>query len=158
MAELTWEKQKTSDVSKAKGNERLKFLIGGILILGAVIYLIVSGTAAGARYFITVEELLSNPEYIGQSVRISGAVDGDTIKYDKENLIIDFTIANIPEQFDDLALTLHNSLLDPNVARLDIHIDYHRNIRPDTFEAVFAEFDDLVDTEFSRIPLIRAST
>ena len=36
---------------------RIKFILGGLLILGAVIYLIASSTQANAQYFMTVDEL-----------------------------------------------------------------------------------------------------
>ena len=34
-----------------------KFIIGGVLILAAIVYLIASSTKAGAQYFLTVDEL-----------------------------------------------------------------------------------------------------
>ena len=34
-----------------------KFVIGGILILGAVVFLIWTSTAASAEYFLTIDEL-----------------------------------------------------------------------------------------------------
>ncbi len=59
---------------------RMKFIFGGLLIAAAVIYLIVSSTQAGAQYFLTVDELDSKRESIlGQDLRISGAVIGDTM-------------------------------------------------------------------------------
>ncbi len=36
---------------------RSKFIIGGLLILAAVVYLIVSSTQASAEYFLTIDEL-----------------------------------------------------------------------------------------------------
>ena len=79
MTDLTWEKagQPVQSVG-SRGTDRWKFLVGGLLIVGAVLYLIISGTVSGARYFITIDELLTNPDYVGQTVRISGAVDGAT--------------------------------------------------------------------------------
>jgi cytochrome c-type biogenesis protein CcmE len=134
VAELTWEKSDQSDVTSSKTftTERLKFLIGGLLLLGVVVYLIVSGTANGARYFITVDELVGNPEYVGQTVRITGAVVGDTITYDSRNLIIDFTIAHIPSETDDLALALHQAVKDTSVSRLNVHIE--GEVMPDLLE------------------------
>ncbi|NWG17768.1 MAG: cytochrome c maturation protein CcmE [Chloroflexi bacterium] len=121
MAEATWEKS-AAPTAKAAGGGRLKFLIGGLLILVAVAYLIISGTSAGARYFITVDELVGNPEYIGKTVRISGSVIGDTIRYDTQNLVMDFTIAHIPTEYENLALTLYEAANDPNATRLPVHI------------------------------------
>ena len=133
MADITWEKLETNTVNPTKNRgDRLKFMIGGILILAAVGYLVVMGTTSGAQYFITVDELLSDPSYAGQTVRISGAVIGDTIEYDSQNLIIDFTIANIPKDTDDLALTLYTAVNDPNVQQLSIHIE--NEVMPDLLQ------------------------
>lgn len=118
MAEISWGKPKHS--RKAKKPERLKFLIGGGLILASVIYLLVSGTLQGARYFITVDDLLHDNAYRGKTVRISGAVDGESIEYDSENAIIRFEIVNIPGEFDDLASALQAALADSTASRLSI--------------------------------------
>jgi hypothetical protein len=37
---------------------RTKFIVGGALILAAMVYLIVAGTFKNAQYFVTVDELL----------------------------------------------------------------------------------------------------
>jgi len=121
MAEIAWEKPKQIDKPKrGLSSERAKFLIGGGLILAAVIYLLVSGTMQGARYFITVDEVMSDTSYVGQTVRVSGAVVGESIEYDSENATISFTIVNIPTEFDDLATALHDALQDPNATRMDV--------------------------------------
>lgn len=123
----TWEKGAVSvpprrAVSAGQAG-RLKFLIGGLLILGAVGYLIVSGTLTGARFFISVDELLSKPDYVGQTVRITGAVLGDSITYDEQTLTIEFTIANVQEPFDDLALALHQAVNNPDASRIAVRVE-----------------------------------
>ncbi|MCA0457225.1 MAG: cytochrome c maturation protein CcmE [Chloroflexi bacterium] len=131
MAQARWEKphqQVAAPVTKV-GNSRLKFLIGGILILAAVTFLIVSSTTNGARYYITVDELLNNTEYVGKTVRISGAVIGDSIQYDDKNLIIDFSIANIPPEYENLAQALYESVNNPDAVRVPIHIT--GQVKPD---------------------------
>ncbi len=133
MAEMHWEKPLVTAAAKpAFGGERLKFVIGGVLLLGAVVYLIVFGTVSGAQYFMTVDSLLASGDYVGQAVRISGAVDGDTIVYDGRNIILDFTIVNIPTETEDLALTLHNAVNDPNAARLPVHME--GEVKPDLLQ------------------------
>lgn len=134
MAELSWGKSADSAALKKIGSgDRLKFIIGGVLMMGAVIYLIVSGTMSGARYFISVNDLITSPEqYVGQTVRISGAVDGSTIVYDSTNLIIDFTVAHIPEDTTNLALTLHEAVSDPSATRLQVHIE--GDVMPDLLQ------------------------
>lgn len=92
-------------------------------MLLAIGFLIVNGTLSNAQYFITVDELFSRSELIGQNVRVSGAVDGETIDYDADSLTIRFTMANIPEQTDNLALTLHEAVSDPSATRIQVVVE-----------------------------------
>src|SRR5271157_4078966 len=76
---------------------RLKFIIGGLLIIAAIIYLIVTSTQSNSQYFMTIGELQSkSSSLVGQDVRISGAVIGDTIKYDPQSMTLSFSVANVP--------------------------------------------------------------
>jgi len=123
MTEATWEKtaitaQRFS--GRRRAARRLQFLLAGLLILVASVWLIITGTASGARYFISVDELVSNPEWSGVTVRVSGAVLGPSITWDPDSLTIAFTMAAIPAQFDDLATALHDAVSDPSVTRLDV--------------------------------------
>jgi len=134
MAQTTWEKVQNVEEARPRkwGSERLKFIIGGFLILAAAGYLIISNTFAGAQYFMTVDELLHNPDYVGKSVRVSGAVIGDSIQYDTENLVIQFTMSNIPTNYTDLALALHESVNDPNAARIPVRVE--GQVKPDLLQ------------------------
>jgi cytochrome c-type biogenesis protein CcmE len=113
--------------SRPKSSGRLKFIIGGLLIIVAIAYLIISSTKANAQYFFTIDELKSRGQsVIGQNVRISGAVVGDTIQYDPQALALHFTIANVPadnkliEAQGGLASVLHEAVIDPARTRLEI--------------------------------------
>ena len=130
--EHTWEKPRISMAPQKTRSEYIKFLAGGVLMLVAVVYLIISGTTNGAQYFITIDDLISNPEYVGKTVRMSGAVIGDTVDYDKNTLSLDFTVANIPVDATDLALTLHEAVNNPNAARLQVHLD--NEVKPDLLQ------------------------
>ena len=106
---------------------RLKFIIGGLLIVAAVVYLIISSTQASAQYFLTVDELISKGSSIkGRDVRISGAVIGDTVQYDPQTLNLTFLIASIPgdnkviEAEGGLAAVLHAAVTDPNRQRIPV--------------------------------------
>jgi cytochrome c-type biogenesis protein CcmE len=129
MAQAAWEKPIAAPLAPRKSNERWKFLVGGGLILAAVIYLVISGTIAGAQYFITVDDLLKNPAYVGQTVRITGAVIGDSIDYDSSNLLIQFTVANVPNNAPDLGQALHDAVINPNVNRLQVRVE--NTVKPD---------------------------
>ena len=106
---------------------RAKFIIGGLLILAAIIYLIVSATQANAEYFMTVDELKSKGNsLVGRNLRISGAVVGDTIQYNPQTMNLTFDIAHVPgdnaaiEMGGGLAAVLHAAVTDPSRARLTI--------------------------------------
>lgn len=129
MTQTAWEKPAGGASTPRRSNERLKFLIGGVLILGAVLFLVISGTVTGARYYITVDDLLSNTDYSGQTVRISGAVVGDSIHYDAENLVIEFTIVNLPDGYTDLAEALHVAVNDSEATRLSVRVE--NSVKPE---------------------------
>lgn len=114
---------------------RSKFIIGGLLILAAIIYLIVSSTQASAQYYLTVAELQQKSTAMnGREARVSGAVLGDSIAYDSKNLKLTFTVADIPAdnaQVDaqgGLAAVLHAAVEDPSRARMQV---VYYGVRPD---------------------------
>ncbi len=121
MSQAGWEKPKHP--LKRKRSQRVQFITAGVVILVSLLYLLVSGTLQGARYFITVAEVLDDPAHRGRTLRVSGAVDGESIDYDSENAIIRFEIVHIPSQYDDLAQALHDALEDANAPRMKIIVE-----------------------------------
>lgn len=106
---------------------RTKFLIGGLLIAAAVIYLIVSSTQAAAQYYLTIDELVTDPTLAeDRELRISGAVLGDSISYDARSLTLEFTMVNVPGDLDEieqaggLAEVLHQAVNNPSATRIDV--------------------------------------
>jgi cytochrome c-type biogenesis protein CcmE len=76
-------------------NKRVKFIIGGVVIVLAVIYLIFTATQSTAAYFLTVEELYDKGAAIhGRPVRVSGKVVGDTVDFNSRDLILRFQIVD----------------------------------------------------------------
>ena len=104
-----------------------KFIIGGVLILAAIVYLIVSSSQANAQYFLTVNELRAKAtQMTGKEVRISGAVIGESIQFDPSTLDLTFEVVNIPgdnaeiDKLGGLAEVLHQAVLDTKLERLKI--------------------------------------
>jgi len=104
-----------------------KFVIGGVLVLGAVVFLIWSSTVSASEYFYTVDEVNAKGEsVVDRSLRVSGAVIGDTIKYDAETLTLTFEVAHVPgdqaliEDEGGLADALHQAVIDPTRSRMKI--------------------------------------
>lgn len=112
-----------------------KFLLGGLLILAAVVYLIVSSTKASAEYFMTVDELKAEGSAaVNKSVRLSGAVIGDTIQYDADTLTLTFEVAHVSgdnneiEAQGGLAEVLHQAVIDPSRSRTKV---VYIGVKPD---------------------------
>ena len=105
MAEVALDRVETSSASGTK------FLVGGLVILLAVGYLIVSSFGSSAQYFLTVTELYGKgSDIVGEDVRISGIVDGNSIRYDSQALRLEFDIV---DNLDDLSNPLHVVYVGP---------------------------------------------
>jgi cytochrome c-type biogenesis protein CcmE len=124
MAEMTTDQEGTAPAN------RTKFLIGGTLIVAAILFLIVSSTRNTAQYFLTVEELYAmGDEAIGRGLKVEGVVDGDTIEYDARTLTLRFSIVHIPGDLDEierlggLAEAAQQALIDPEAPRLPVVIN-----------------------------------
>ncbi len=116
-----------SDAPQIERSGRGKFLIGGLLIVAAVIYLIASSTQASAQYYLTIDELVAKGDSVqDRDIKISGAVDGETIEYDAQSLTLHFTVVNVPADLDEieqaggLAEVLHTAVMDETATRLPI--------------------------------------
>lgn len=70
----------------------LSFLLAGIAILGAVLYLVYANTQANAVYYMTVPELKHCAICVTQSVRVAGYVQANSIKRDDRTQSISFVI------------------------------------------------------------------
>jgi cytochrome c-type biogenesis protein CcmE len=119
-----------SEATQVERSGRAKFLLGGLLIAAAIVYLIASSTQASAQYYLTIDELLASGEEIkSRDIKLSGAVDGDTIQYDAQSLTLNFTIVNVPADLDEieqsggLAEVLHEALMDEDAARLQVEYE-----------------------------------
>ena len=90
-------------ITQTGSRNRMKFIMGGAMIVAAVIYLIVSSTQASAQYFLTINELVAKTDEVAdRDLRISGAVIGDSIVYDRDNLLLTFDVAHVPGDNADL--------------------------------------------------------
>lgn len=111
-----------------------KFLIGGLLMLAAVVLLVVTSLKGNAQYYLTIDELVSGKVNSGTSVRVSGVVLGDTITYDPRTMNLTFTVAHIPGDNDEiealggLAAVLHTASLNAKANRLEV---VYNGVQPD---------------------------
>ena len=104
-----------------------KFMIGGLFILAAVVFLVVSASQSNSEYFMTVDELSAEGVSVaGRNLRVSGAILGDTIQYDAATLTLTFEVAHVPgdnaeiEAQGGLAEVLHQAVMDPTRSRIKV--------------------------------------
>jgi cytochrome c-type biogenesis protein CcmE len=127
MAEIQWEKDSVLPQQRlaARRTGRWKFLLAGVVILGAVAYLLFSSTLLGARYYVTVEELINDETMLNKTARVAGAVDGDPV-FNPDTHELTFVVANIPNDNDTireqggLAVVLHNAVENPDAVRMRV--------------------------------------
>jgi cytochrome c-type biogenesis protein CcmE len=124
---MTDQDLENSAPSQASSGGRAKFIIGGLLIVAAIVYLIVTSTQASAQYFLTVDELTERiGTEIGRDVRVSGAVLGDSVQYDPQSLTLEFTVAHVPgdnseiEAQGGLGKALYDAVNDPDRSRIQV--------------------------------------
>lgn len=116
-------------------SNKRNLILAGFLILGAVIYLIVTSTSRSAGFFLTIEELQAlGTEAQHRNSTVSGAVLGESIRYEPSIPRVTFTMVQVPgdpkaiEAAGGLAKALHDAVNDPTAARLDVV--YH-GLQPD---------------------------
>ena len=112
-----------------------KFVVGGAMILGAVVFLIWTATASNLEFFMTVDELnAQRQEIVDKNLRVSGAVIGDSIQYDAQSLTLTFEVAHVPADSPDIATegglaeALHLAVMDPSRARMKV---VYVGVKPD---------------------------
>src|SRR5574341_2363106 len=141
------------------GGGRVKFVVGGLVILAAVLYLIITSTQSTAQYFLTVQELKERgASVVGQNVRVSGAVIGDSIQYDAQKLELRFTVANVPADQKDidaqggLAAVLNAAVNNPNAARMEV---IYKGVKPDLMKG---EAQAIMDGRINENGVFQADT
>ena len=112
-----------------------KFVIGGAMVLGAVVFLIWTATASNLQFFMTVDELnAKRQEVVDKNLRVSGAVIGNSIQSEAQSLTLSFEVAHVPADSPDieteggLAEALHLAVMDPSRARMKV---VYVGVKPD---------------------------
>ncbi len=100
-----------SELVQQRSRGKTKFIVGGLVIALAVVYLIYTGVQSTAAYFLTVDELYAQQSaMMGKQVRVSGMVDATTINYDNKTLTLNFEIMG--ENGQNLPITFNGPMPD----------------------------------------------
>lgn len=70
------------------------FLIAGIAIAGAVIYLVTANTSTSAEYYMTIGQIRACSSCSARSIRVAGVVAANTVVKDPQAQIVRFTISD----------------------------------------------------------------
>ncbi len=88
------------------GKKQYKFLVGGLIIIAAAVYLVVNALGATGAYYRTPTEVKAQQAYLtGKMIRVSGKLLPKTIVWDPTTMKLDFTIVDdngttLPVHFD----------------------------------------------------------
>lgn len=73
---------------------RWSFIVAGLLIAGAVLYLVLANTRASAEYYMSIGELQHCATCSSQTVRVAGQVAAGTIQRDNQTQVLRFTMSD----------------------------------------------------------------
>jgi len=72
---------------------RRKFIVGGVVIAGALAYMIYAGVTQSAVYFVTPFELSAAP-VAGKAYRLGGLVAPGSLRWEPRTLDLSFTLSD----------------------------------------------------------------
>lgn len=91
---LTVSSDEQSKARRPRKRIPFSFVLAGIAILGAVIYLVYANTQTNAVYYLTVPELKHCSTCATQSVRVAGYVQNGSIKKNDQTMDVSFVISD----------------------------------------------------------------
>ena len=75
--------------------KQIKFIVGGLIILLVIGYLIFTSIQGSTAPYLTVTELRSrDPSVYERNVRVTGVIQGESIDWNAQDLILKFEIAD----------------------------------------------------------------
>jgi cytochrome c-type biogenesis protein CcmE len=76
-------------------NKQTKFIVGGLIIVLVIGYLIFTSIQGSTAPYLTVTELRSKgPSVYERNVRVTGLVQGESVAWNAQDLILKFEIAD----------------------------------------------------------------
>jgi cytochrome c-type biogenesis protein CcmE len=107
MADTTWTNTGSENLLEQKNN-RLKFAVGGVVLLAAVVFLIVNAMSGNTQLYKTVDEFYAEQtRLIGRDLRVAGWVIGDSIQYTQIDATTSRLEFDIVDDLNNPGQTLH---------------------------------------------------
>ncbi len=99
--------------TSVRAGGKLKFVIGGLVILGAIAFVTFSSFQSNAIYYLSLKELnAQRATLVDQPVRVNAPLDKSSIQFDDKTLLLQFNLKD-----GDLVLPV-----------------VYKGVKPDTFE------------------------
>jgi cytochrome c-type biogenesis protein CcmE len=95
-------------VSTSKANSKIKYIVGGVVIVGLIAYLIISSISSAGAYYREVGEVLAQRDALaGKNLRVSGNIVTESVKYDSATLDLNFMISDPADATKTLPVYFH---------------------------------------------------
>ena len=95
-------------VASNRTNKKIKFIVGGVVIVALIGYLIVSSISSEGAYFREVGEVLDQQTALtGKNLRVSGKVVTESVVYDAANLELNFKISDPTDVNKQIPIHFH---------------------------------------------------
>lgn len=85
---------KRSPSGSGRRKVRWSFVIAGLAIAGAVLYLVLANTGATAEYYMTISQLRACSGCSARSVRVAGVVVAGSIERNEATQVVQFKISD----------------------------------------------------------------
>lgn len=84
MANTTWTNQGELVLDGQSKSNRLKFIVGGLVLVAAIGFLVINAMSGSTQLYKTVNEFYADQTRLtGRDLRVSGWVLGDSIKFEQ---------------------------------------------------------------------------
>jgi cytochrome c-type biogenesis protein CcmE len=84
----------TSSKRPRRRKVRWSFVVAGVAIAGAVLYLVLANTGATAEYYMTITQLRACSTCSARTIRVAGVVVAGSIARDTTNQMVQFKISD----------------------------------------------------------------
>lgn len=107
MTDATWTNTQDTALLERKSS-RVKFIIGGTILLSAIVYLVITAMSGNTQLYKTVAEFhAEQAQLAGRDLRIAGWVIGDSIQYTQIDATTSRLEFDIVDDLNNPGQTLH---------------------------------------------------
>ena len=115
---------------KRRRTFRWSFIVAGVLIAGAVLYLVLANTRSSAEYYMTMSELQHCTTCVTQTVRVAGEVEASSIQRNSQTQELRFTMTD-----GELALPVVYSGIVPDAFNAGLTVVVEGHMEQGVFQA-----------------------